>query len=879
MEGLCALSALPSPTPGPCSAPVVPPRAGDAPGVGPREVVPWGWGPGGVAEEAASTFGFGSLSNRGALCPQAGGPAAFHRGLPAPVGAAPSSAPLPSSVDTTPSLPSWGGSGLASACAPQGPSQGEGASTFVDPTQSLLENQNRTLDSCIAGTGTCQRPASDASLAPRAPAVPFHDAVARESSQGAWLGGCGPVGGLGSGPSAAKSQVTEGVQPPLLLPVFTTAVCNAGDASVPVAAGGAAPPPPPPRLIQMEGGLWLCTPVAVEADGRVGSGQPHPLGEGPAGASSSLDLCKQPSPGPRATGSGGHPLLGAPPTRKRARADSDLVPASSTRACGEDRAQSVASGSPRAAGCDPTTPECAASASDLAHWHRRRAPSGHDTWPKPGPAPAPAPVADHPGEDADVVVDDSPNAAAHGVTAQQGPGSGLGGPRHTASGTSAAPETAGGLPVALALSTAPSHGGGGMFSEGQPGGTSSLPMLSLQQLVMPSGKGGQRRKSMAGSAHRVEAAPVRTSPVGSSSAHHHHDHGLPVSAGSRNLVAKAQPEPDSESPSSQCTTLAQSALQAGAGAVPVAQGACASQRPRALAPANGELFATGGWPQEPGATVGSGYKSDSGGATSVEGVHRGQDDSGGSDSGSAGSGSGCGGRRSRQGHTGSRHDDASDHGAQARAGQTAWGAGVKAATVPAGGSLSLLPPGAGMTVSVKRRDAASTVIDPSAAASTHPLAVVVTAEGRRYYCTFCAFSSPIAATVREHERAHTGTKPYKCAYCDFRCTQNGNLRCHERRHTGEKPFRCPLCPFAAVTSTGVKTHLRQSHPEAPADVRPPPVDRFRKKRAQNYLPHAASEAANEAASGTQAGGGGVEVAGSRGGGGGSCEPGSGSGSA
>ena len=65
------------------------------------------------------------------------------------------------------------------------------------------------------------------------------------------------------------------------------------------------------------------------------------------------------------------------------------------------------------------------------------------------------------------------------------------------------------------------------------------------------------------------------------------------------------------------------------------------------------------------------------------------------------------------------------------------------------------------------------------------------------------------ASLQNHVKTHTGTKPHQCKFCDSTFTTSGELVRHVRyRHTHEKPHKCSECDYQSVELSKLKRHIR-----------------------------------------------------------------------
>jgi hypothetical protein len=72
---------------------------------------------------------------------------------------------------------------------------------------------------------------------------------------------------------------------------------------------------------------------------------------------------------------------------------------------------------------------------------------------------------------------------------------------------------------------------------------------------------------------------------------------------------------------------------------------------------------------------------------------------------------------------------------------------------------------------------------------------------------YCDFRSHQKATVKVHERIHTGEKPFACQHCEFRSQQASTVKAHEKCHNDpSKPFPCRYCTYRALHKRALSKH-------------------------------------------------------------------------
>ncbi|XP_052745998.1 zinc finger protein 420 [Bicyclus anynana] len=82
--------------------------------------------------------------------------------------------------------------------------------------------------------------------------------------------------------------------------------------------------------------------------------------------------------------------------------------------------------------------------------------------------------------------------------------------------------------------------------------------------------------------------------------------------------------------------------------------------------------------------------------------------------------------------------------------------------------------------------------------------------GQRYnrnvVCEVCGKHCTSNATLRYHQRAHTGERPYACALCAARFVSREHWRLHQRVHSGERPYACALCGHRFAQKPALNRH-------------------------------------------------------------------------
>ncbi|KAL0809110.1 hypothetical protein ABMA28_012734 [Loxostege sticticalis] len=90
---------------------------------------------------------------------------------------------------------------------------------------------------------------------------------------------------------------------------------------------------------------------------------------------------------------------------------------------------------------------------------------------------------------------------------------------------------------------------------------------------------------------------------------------------------------------------------------------------------------------------------------------------------------------------------------------------------------------------------------------------------RPYQCTECPKRFSIAQRLQIHVRTHTGERPYKCAACPKAFKHKAALNRHDRVHTGAKPYSCSHCGKSFSQSNSMKVHIRTVHLKQPSPYR------------------------------------------------------------
>ncbi|KAF9417225.1 hypothetical protein HW555_005627, partial [Spodoptera exigua] len=110
-----------------------------------------------------------------------------------------------------------------------------------------------------------------------------------------------------------------------------------------------------------------------------------------------------------------------------------------------------------------------------------------------------------------------------------------------------------------------------------------------------------------------------------------------------------------------------------------------------------------------------------------------------------------------------------------------------------------------------------------------------------YSCTSCSKHFVDSNQLRIHTRTHTGEKPYVCAACGKRFSQKPALNRHYRVHTGAKPYTCQYCSRTFSQSNSLKLHVKTVHLKQPANRKSKSKTTFETKIEKNAENHENTE--------------------------------------
>ncbi|XP_041984035.1 zinc finger protein 709-like [Aricia agestis] len=83
--------------------------------------------------------------------------------------------------------------------------------------------------------------------------------------------------------------------------------------------------------------------------------------------------------------------------------------------------------------------------------------------------------------------------------------------------------------------------------------------------------------------------------------------------------------------------------------------------------------------------------------------------------------------------------------------------------------------------------------------------------GEKPHVCACGARFALSSALRVHARTHSGERPYRCSVCGKRFSQKPSLNKHYRVHTGAKPFECQFCGRAFSQTNSLKCHVRAVH--------------------------------------------------------------------
>ncbi|XP_028162864.1 zinc finger protein 3-like [Ostrinia furnacalis] len=75
-------------------------------------------------------------------------------------------------------------------------------------------------------------------------------------------------------------------------------------------------------------------------------------------------------------------------------------------------------------------------------------------------------------------------------------------------------------------------------------------------------------------------------------------------------------------------------------------------------------------------------------------------------------------------------------------------------------------------------------------------------------CEVCGKKCTSNASLKYHQRTHTGERPFACSHCGKRFADNNQRRIHVRTHTGERPYCCAACGKRFSQKPALNRHYR-----------------------------------------------------------------------
>ncbi|XP_053321298.1 zinc finger protein 454-like [Spea bombifrons] len=92
---------------------------------------------------------------------------------------------------------------------------------------------------------------------------------------------------------------------------------------------------------------------------------------------------------------------------------------------------------------------------------------------------------------------------------------------------------------------------------------------------------------------------------------------------------------------------------------------------------------------------------------------------------------------------------------------------------------------------------------------------LVHSNSRPHGCKECGKKFKLAGDLRKHSKVHSDQFPFKCESCEKKFKRAACLNKHMRVHTEEKPFPCPVCGKRFKWQSSVREHQRIHSGEKP----------------------------------------------------------------